>query len=162
MLKRLVLPLLYAWAFAAQAGTNCRSDEEVVFSCPTRNGKIASLCLGTSGLSYRFGGKPAMELDLRDPGPSGPNGFRLYHYFRAGVDRSSLQIDTPDASYEVFTNHERPYAASAGVSVVLRGGERRSIRACTRPPIAQWYRLEAKVACSDEAMNSCTPPPSSR
>ena len=93
-----------------------------------------------------------------NPGSAHPDAFRHYHYFRAGVDRTWLTMQTPAAVYEVFTEYEAPSPPTAGVRVFDKKGRQLAKRSCVGQAEAHWYRLEGKVACSDEAVNSCVPP----
>lgn len=136
----------------------CQTPEALVFSCSTKGGKWVSVCSGGTGLSYRFGTKRKTELELVDPGSAHPDAFRHYHYFRAGVDRTWLTIQTPTAVYEVFSEYEAPSQPTAGVRVFDKNGRQLANRLCVGQAEAHWYRLEGKVACSDEVVNSCVPP----
>ena len=136
----------------------CQPSEAVVFACPTKGGQWVSVCSGDAGLSYRFGTKQKTELELADPGIAHPDAFRHYHYFRAGVDRTWLTMQTPTAVYEVFSEYEAPSQPTAGVRVFDQSGRQLANRLCVGQAEAHWYRLEGKVACSDEAVNSCVPP----
>ena len=67
-------------------------------------------------------------------------------------------MPTPAAVYEVFTEYEAPSPPTAGVRVLDKNGRQLANRSCVGQAEAHWYRLEGKVACSDEAVNSCVPP----
>lgn len=157
-MKQLIRAALLTVPSVVLAGQSlCQPLEALVFSCSTKGGKRVSVCSGDTGLSYRFGTKKKTELDLVDPGSAHPEAFRHYHYFRAGVDRSWLTMQTPATVYEVFTEYEAPSQPTAGVRVFDKNGRQLANRLCVGKAEAHWYRIEGKVACSDEAVNSCVP-----
>lgn len=151
--------LLISAAASASAQSLCRPSELVVFACPTKPGKLISLCLAGQALTYRYGTKAKVELEQAAWGPGKADAFKYFHYVRAGTYRSSVGFETPDASYEVFSHDEAPAQAESGVRVTLKAGSHTASYRCAKPPEARWFLLDGKVACSDEAMNSCTPPP---
>ncbi len=57
----LMLPAFFTYAQNRDASTHCKPDERVVFSCPFKHGKTASLCASadltksTGTLQYRYG-----------------------------------------------------------------------------------------------------------
>jgi hypothetical protein len=157
-------PFLLAVALAlvatgAASKSLCTAKEQVVFACQTRSAKAISLCIGSGGLTYRFGTDRKVELEVRDPGPFHPSAFQYFHYFRAGADRSAVEIRTRDAQYTVFAEAEKGERASAGVEAAVGGDRSRAVVIlCAGPPEAQWSRLAGRVACSAEPLNACVEP----
>ena len=158
MKKLMCIAMLIAPPLVWAGPSLCQPLEALVFSCSTKGGKRVAVCIGDTGLSYRFGTRQKTELELADPGSAHADAFRHYHYFRAGVDRTWLTMQTPAAVYEVFTEYEAPSPPTAGVRVFDKSGRQLAKRSCVGQAEAHWYRLEGKVMCSDEAVNSCVPP----
>lgn len=153
----LVFPILLHPS-SVWAESLCNSNEQIVFSCPLQQGKLVSVCAHQSRVDYRYGRPARPELILSDPGATRPFAARHYHYFRAGVNRNSLRFETADALYTVFSETEEPAHAAAGVTVILKKNEREFTLSCTASHEAHWYRIEGRLACSDEALNACVPP----
>lgn len=157
-MKEILLAIVALLPCAGYARSLCIAGEQVVFSCVTVNKRLASVCVGSSGLKYRFGRASAPDITISDPGPDKQSPFLYFHYFRSGVDRTSLDFETADAEYSVFTNVEEPDIHEAGVIVRVKRTSRTVELSCSTKPEVSWFQIEGKVACSEDDYNSCTPP----
>ena len=83
---------------ASPASTLCHPDEQIVFNCTVKDGKLVSLCSSPQltrhhgVLQYRFGRAGAVELQFPPLHEATPARFRYTHYFRAHVDRTTVRF----------------------------------------------------------------------
>jgi hypothetical protein len=140
------------------AASLCTAGETTAFSCPTRQGKVISICASRTDAHYRFGRPGAIELVYPSSGRHDPRLFRHFHYFRAGAEQTSLSFTTAGATYTVFSDADETGDQDAGVTVRTASSTKQVKIACARKPDANWTALEGLVSCSQEDMNACKPP----
>ena len=124
----LLLPLLFLPIFCWSAPpSHCTTEEKVYFSCMTNSKeRVLSVCgspnlsTPTAYLQYRFGPLDKKELEFPIERKGSIQQFRIYHYFRASVDRIGLTFQSGDFSYEVYDDYEgdiQPPEKTSGVVV---------------------------------------------
>lgn len=144
----------------------CQPREEIVFSCSTSRTKVISVCsaLRPAGaarpyIAYRFGTGQNVELDITVKEPGKRSSPALFHYFRPGVDRTSLSFKRQSTTYTVFSEVDEALMPThkAGVTASVLG--RRPVNVpCIGNPTENWFKLDGQVACEDEDWNSCQEP----
>jgi hypothetical protein len=158
-----LLSALITWALSSLplAAANspitlCRSEEQVIFSCPMAgSGKVISLCASPTidtkrgYLQYRFGKSGAVELQFPQARANTQLAFRYAHYFRARVDRTEITFDNHDYRYVIFDYFEgdvKPTIRQAGVRVSRHGGNNHEQELkCTGTPLSKLGVLESVI-----------------
>ena len=110
-----------------RSGSLCNTDENIIFSCTTRqSGKIVSLCASKEltnhkgYLQYRFGLPGKLELEFPKHREQTQQAFKYSHYFRAQVDQTEITFTTNGYQYSIFDDYngeERPARSEQGVRV---------------------------------------------
>lgn len=140
------------------AASLCTANETTAFSCPTRQGKLMSICATRTDTHYRFGRPGAIELAFPPPGRYAPTLFRHFHYFRAGTEQTSLSFATGGVTYTVFSDSDDSGEQDAGVTVRTKASTKPVTIACASKPQADWRAIEGLVSCSQEDLNACKAP----
>lgn len=153
-LLAILTALLPTLAFAGSVNSLCLANEKLVFSCATNAGKHISVCTKGKVVQYRFGRPEKLELEYPKVESFKPSTFQYFHYFRPEENRTSLQFETNEAEYNVFSDSEGA-TKSAGVVVKTKATAREISLQCKGNASANWFEIEGKVKCSDEPMNTC-------
>jgi hypothetical protein len=158
---------LHSTCGAAQVtpGTLCQEDEQVVFSCPVKDGsKIVSLCgakhlTAQDGyLQYRFGRAGRVELEFPAQRQNTQSLFRYAHYFRYQVERLAVSFDTQGYTYTLFDAYEGDTGTKThqqGVQITPPGTPSKVITfLCRGPALGMLHSLRTIVPCDKtDALN---------
>ena len=167
---RLILAVvlcLHSAVGAAQVlpGTLCQDDEQVVFSCPVKDGtKIVSLCAAKhltaqdGYLQYRFGRAGSVELEFPALRQDTQRLFRYAHYFRYQVERMAVSFDNQGYTYTLFDAYEgdtKTRTHQQGVEITPPGAQPTAITLlCRGPALGILHSLRAIVPCDKaDALN---------
>jgi len=110
-----------------QAGSLCRRDEKIVFSCTvTKAAKIVSLCSSKQlakeqgYLQYRFGLPDKIELEYPKQRGRPQDAFEYSHYFRAQFDTTSISFSLNGYEYSIvddYNGEQKPAQHSQGITI---------------------------------------------
>jgi hypothetical protein len=145
--------------------THCREDEEVLFSCPVKDGTtIVSLC-GSKHLTaregylqYRFGHAGHIELEFPTQRQETQKMFRYAQYSRYQVNRVAVSFQRGGYTYALFDSYEGdmlPKTHQQGVRVTPSGVARKEVTLmCRRAAIGNLYSLSSILPCDkDDPLN---------
>jgi hypothetical protein len=145
--------------------TLCQEGEEVLFSCPVKDGAtIVSLC-GSKHLTaqegylqYRFGRAGHIELEFPTPRQETQQMFRYAQYSRYQVNRVAVSFQRGGYTYALFDSYEGdtlPKTHQQGVQVTPSGVARKEVTLmCRRAAIGNLYSLSAILPCDkDDPLN---------
>ena len=139
-------------------GTLCREDEQVLFSCPVKDGtKIVALC-GSKDLTaqegylqYRFGHHRHIELEFPTQRQETQKRFRYAQYSRYQVNRVAVSFQRGGYTYVLFDSYEgdvSPKTHQQGVQVTPSGGARKEVTfICRGAASGNLYSLSSILPC---------------
>ena len=145
--------------------TLCQEGEEVLFSCPVKDGTtIVSLC-GSKHLTaqegylqYRFGRASHIELEFPTQRQETQKMFRYAQYSRYQVNRVAVSFQRGGYTYALFDSYEGdmlPKTHQQGVQVTSSGVARKEVTLmCRRAAIGNLYSLSSILPCDkDDPLN---------
>jgi hypothetical protein len=146
-------------------GTLCRQGEEVLFSCPVKDGTtMVSLC-GSKHLTaqegylqYRFGHADHIQLEFPTQRQETQKMFRYAQYSRYQVNRVAISFQRGGYTYALFDSYEGdmlPKTHQQGVQVTPSGVARKEVTlVCRRAAIGNLYSLSSILPCDkDDPLN---------
>jgi hypothetical protein len=166
LLFSIVLLHWHSGLIAAEAQkTHCRQEEDILFSCPVKDGTtIVSLC-GSKHLTaqegylqYRYGRRGHIELEFPAQRQDTQTMFRYAHYSRYQVNRVVVSFQRGGYTYALFDNDEGdilPKTHQQGVQVTPSKAARKEVTLmCRETALGNLHSLSAILPCDkDDPLN---------
>lgn len=127
----------------------CQANEQVIWSCSTTKGKIASVCASKEldadrgYVQYRFGTIKKIELVVPREKVNSQNFFTYSRYTRPLVTLLTLSFENKGFRYEIHVDdnsEEKPPVRAA--SIDISDGHRSSSITCRQPTFGSLMKLE--------------------